>query len=73
MIPELNAAIEKSDSQGVHIALLKNFEFIKVELRNEAFFCYHYRCCNQNKEPFFVRFGWSESQQRWIFEALYDD
>ena len=73
MIRELDEAIEKSDAEGVHVALFKNFENVEVQIRNEPFFFFHYRCCNPDEKPFFVRFGWSALKQKWIYEALYDD
>jgi hypothetical protein len=62
--PNIEAAI-------VQMALERVFPVVRAEYRNEPFFFYQLRCCDETgRTRLIIRFGWSHREGNWYFEPL---
>lgn len=54
-------------------ALEQVFPQVDTEYRGELFFNYQFRCSNEQRTRLIVRYGWSDRENGWVFEALKGD
>ena len=59
------------EATTVQMALERVFLVVRAEYRNEPFFFYQLRCCDETgRTRLIVRFGWSHRKCEWYFEPM---
>ena len=59
------------DATTVQMALERVFPIVRAEYRNEPFFFYQLRCCDETgRARLIIRFGWSHREGEWYFEPI---
>ncbi len=59
------------EATAVQMALERVFPVVHAEFRNELFFFYQIRCCDETgRTRLIIRFGWSHREGNWYFEPI---
>jgi len=65
---KIRSAIDSGDFETIHLELLKRFTTVTVERTTEDFFFFEFVCRDEESEICFrVKFGYKNSENRWIF------